>query len=184
MREHQGRLACYHVAGRGAAHTMYLPVRLLNDKSALHATLPAQAGSGKTILVIDDMTDQRALAATILKQLGYHVISVRSGEEAIGHLGKEPVDLVLLNLIMFGMDGLETYREIMKIKPDQKVLLVSGYSVNTKLRQTREIQACPFIKKPYRLDVLGPAVARELGLEPEKREPYHPSSSSRKFPPL
>lgn len=176
MRAHQGQLVVENQSGSGTVFTLYLPVRLVK---AVPPPLPEQSMSavaGKTILVIDDMTDQRALAATILRQLGYTVSSVRSGEDAVSHIRALEVDLVLLNMIMFGMDGLETYRQIKQIKPDQKVLLVSGYSVNTKLRQTQEVSGCSFIKKPYRIETLGPAVAQELGLEPEKRP------ASRKFP--
>lgn len=178
-REHQGRLIASTLTGKGTMHTLYLPVRLVNAETPVSPTC-----SGKTILVIDDMTDQRALATTILQQLGYSVASVRSGEDAISHLARTPVDLVLLNMIMFGMDGLETYRGIMQINPDQKVLLVSGYSVNSKLRETRELSRCRFIKKPYRLEILGPAVAQELGLEVEKKPTYQPVAGPRKFPPI
>lgn len=178
-REHQGRLILSTIPGKGTMYTLYLPVRLVNAETSASPTC-----SGKKILVIDDMTDQRALAATILRQLGYSVTCVRSGEDAIGHLARTPVDLVLLNMIMFGMDGLETYRGIMQINPDQKVLLVSGYSVNSKLRETRELSRCRFIKKPYRLEILGPAVAQELGLEGEKKPTYQPAAGTRKFPPI
>lgn len=170
MREHQGRLVVETLADGSARYTMFLPAQYVPEASVSDTAAPQQQPCvGKTVLVVDDMTDQRALATTILKQLGFSVASVRSGAEAVDYLTRSSVDLVLLNMIMFGTDGLQTFRQIVEIRPDQKVLLVSGYSINTRLRQERELQGHTFIKKPYRIEVLGPAVARELGIESGKQ---------------
>jgi len=172
MREHQGRLVIETLADGSSLYTMFLPVQCQPGSADTVSAPPPQQQPcvGKTVLVVDDMTDQRALATTILKQLGFSVAGARSGDEAIAYLTRSSVDLVLLNMIMFGTDGLQTFRQIIEIRPDQKVLLVSGYSINTRLRQERELQGHAFIKKPYRIDILGPAIARELGIEAGKKE--------------
>lgn len=170
MREHQGRLVVETLADGSSLYTLFLPVQCQPGSAGADSVMPQQQPCvGKTVLVVDDMTDQRALATTILKQLGFSVASVRSGEDAVDYLTRSSVDLVLLNMIMFGTDGLQTFRQIIEIRPDQKVLLVSGYSINTRLRQERELQGHTFIKKPYRIDILGPAITRELGIEAEKK---------------
>jgi YesN/AraC family two-component response regulator len=75
----------------------------------------------------------------------------------------EPVDLVLLDMIMDpGMDGLDTYRKILDIHPDQKVIIVSGYSETRRMKKAVELGVRSIVKKPYTLQTIAAAIHKEL----------------------
>lgn len=99
--------------GQGTTFTLYFPVtreKLPEDKPSL--TLEAYSGNGESILIVDDVEEQRQIASGMLKELGYSVVSVSSGEEAVEYLRTNKVDLLVLDMIMDpGMDGLETYKK-------------------------------------------------------------------------
>jgi two-component system cell cycle sensor histidine kinase/response regulator CckA len=91
------------------------------------------------------------------------VITASGGHEAVNHLKRDPVDLVILDMIMDpGMDGLETYQEILKIRPGQKAIIASGFSETERVRQAEALGAGAYLKKPYLLTSLGVAVRSEL----------------------
>ncbi len=88
-------------------------------------------GNGETVLVVDDLEDQRKTACAILTKLGYVAHSAESGEKALEYLEDSPVDIVLLDMIMDpGLNGMETYRRISEIHPGQKAVIASGYSMS------------------------------------------------------
>ena len=120
-------------------------------------------GNGESILVIDDEARQRDIAMQILSELGYQVHVVSSGDEAINYISAEHVDLLLLDMEMEpGMDGLQTYKEITRIRPGQKAIIVSGFSENDKVEQVLSLGAELFLKKPYTLAQLSDAVQQSF----------------------
>ena len=119
-------------------------------------------GTG-TVLVVDDEPQLRTIASRMLTQLGYGVATVSSGEEAISHLRREDVDLVLLDMVMpAGMGGYETYLAITEMKPRQRVVVCSGYSEHEGLEKMRAAGVGRFLGKPYTLDQIGRAVREAL----------------------
>jgi signal transduction histidine kinase/ActR/RegA family two-component response regulator len=120
-------------------------------------------GNGESILVVDDEFHQRDIASKILKAFGYRVDSVGSGEEAVEYLKDKSVDLVLLDMLMGpNMNGRQTYEEIVKIHPEQKAVIVSGFSQNDEVKKARKLGAEGFLKKPYSMEQLASAVLKEL----------------------
>ena len=120
-------------------------------------------GKGESVLIIDDEHLQQELAAGMLGHLGYKTHFVSSGQDAIQWLKTNSVDILLLDMIMpSGLSGLETYKEIIKIRPGQKAIIASGYSQNKDVENTLKMGAGRFIKKPYTIDVLGQAMKNEL----------------------
>ncbi|MBU1564482.1 MAG: hybrid sensor histidine kinase/response regulator [Proteobacteria bacterium] len=120
-------------------------------------------GNDEKILVVDDEQLQRDIAGQILKSLGYSVDAVKSGEEAIEHLNETPVDLVLLDMLMApGINGRQTYEEIIKKHPNQKVIIVSGFSEDDDVKAAIQLGANGFIKKPYTMSTIGRAVKYEI----------------------
>jgi len=120
-------------------------------------------GKEKEILVIDDIQEQREIASSMLRQLGYSVTLVSSGEEAIEYLMSESADLIILDMIMEpGMDGLETYRRILELHPGQKAIIASGYSETERVKEAQNLGAGEYVKKPYTLEQLGISVKKEL----------------------
>ena len=113
--------------------------------------------------MVDDDQTQRDIASQILERLGYSVLTVGSGEEAVAYLKHNSVDLVVLDMIMeAGISGRETYEKILESNPRQKAIVVSGYSETSDMRETLRMGAGRFIKKPYSISDLGKAVRDEL----------------------
>jgi PAS domain S-box-containing protein len=120
-------------------------------------------GTG-TILVVDDEEEQCEIASQMLTMLGYTVATVASGENAIAYCRANTVDLVILDMLMEpGINGLQTYRQILKICPGQKAIIASGFSENKSVKDIKSLGAGFFIKKPYSIKLLGEAVLHELG---------------------
>ena len=115
------------------------------------------------ILVIDDVEEQREVATEILTQLGYQVAAVASGEAAIEYIKHHPVDLLVIDMIMEkGIDGLETYRRIIRHHPGQKAIIVSGFSKTEKVKEMQRLGAGIYVKKPYAIEQFSRAVRKEL----------------------
>ena len=103
----------------------------------------------------------------MLTKLGYSVTSVSNGEEAVHHMKEETADLLILDMIMDpGIDGLETYRKILKFHPGQKAILVSGFSETRLVREAQRLGAGAYVRKPYTLGQLGLAVKTALHSQP------------------
>lgn len=123
----------------------------------------AYMGQNERILVVDDEEYQREIACKILNRLGYEAVSVENGEAAVEYLKTHTVDLLVLDMIMPpGMNGRETYEKILSIRPGQKAIFASGYTLYDDLIQARALGAGGFVKKPYTLKKIGNAVYEEL----------------------
>lgn len=118
----------------------------------------------ETILVVDDEEGVRNIAKKQLECLGYKVILAEDGNEAINRCEekKGEIDLVLLDMIMPGLAGKETYFELKKINPEIKVLLISGYSQNGKVIEILQEGVLGFIQKPFRLKELSKIISETL----------------------
>ena len=116
-----------------------------------------------TILVVDDVQSQREIATSMLNKIGYHAESVASGEEAIDYLKGKPIDLLLLDMIMDpGINGLETFERIRKINPEQKAVIASGFSETDRVKESQELGAGEYIKKPYTIEKFSLAIKSAL----------------------
>jgi len=116
-----------------------------------------------SVLVVDDEQQQRDIASKMLTLLGYSVVTVASGEEAVEYCRKSPIDLLVLDMLMEpGINGLETYQQILDIAPLQKAVIASGFSKNSSVLDALALGVGSFIKKPYGLEQLGKAVKKEL----------------------
>ncbi len=121
-------------------------------------------GDGETILVVDDVESQRDISCKMLETLGYKTKAVSSGEEAVEYLKENTVDLIVLDMIMDpGINGRETYERIIKIHPNQKAIIVSGFAETDEVKKTQKLGAGKYIKKPLTLEKLGLDIKEELG---------------------
>ncbi|MFC1798580.1 ATP-binding protein [Thermodesulfobacteriota bacterium] len=114
VKDHNGYIDVKSTEGKGTQITLYFPVTR-QSLSGHEPPLSDQEfmGNGESILVVDDVDDQRDIATEVLKKLNYVVTSVSSGEDALIYLRAHTVDLLVLDMIMEpGMDGLETYKKI------------------------------------------------------------------------
>ena len=120
-------------------------------------------GKGESVLVVDDVQEQREIASSMLMKLGYSVETVSSGEAAVEYMEQNSADILVLDMIMTpGIDGLETYKRILEIHPGQKAVVASGFSETELVREAQRLGAGAYVKKPYLLKNIGPAIRREL----------------------
>lgn len=99
----------------------------------------------------------------MLTGLGYKAESISSGENAIEYVKEHPVDLIVLDMVMpKGINGRETYEQIIKIHPGQKAIIASGYAKTKEVDIVQGLGAGMYIKKPYILEKIGLAVKEEL----------------------
>ena len=164
VKDHNG---CIDIDSRpsvGTTFSLYFPVtRESVGARPKPPPIDTYRGNGETILVVDDVAEQREIATHILNKLGYRVTAVDCGEAAIEYLSGRSVDLLVLDMIMApGIDGLETYRQITAFKPGQKAIIVSGFSENKRVREAQRLGAGSYVSKPYLLESLGMAVREEL----------------------
>lgn len=164
VKDHQGFIDVESSLNNGTQISLYFPVvrkKVATAKTEL--SIQDYIGQGESVLIIDDIQDQRAIASGILSRLGYIVKTVDSGEEAVQYLENNFVDLLILDMIMDpGMDGLDTYKEILKKHPKQRAIIASGYSETSKVKEALSLGAHSYIKKPYTLEKFGIAVRAAL----------------------
>ncbi len=165
IEDHKGFIDIKSKKDRGTTIEVYIPIsREIAIPPVMETAEPiSQKGNGEKILVVDDIDYQREIASAILKRLNYTVTSVASGEDAIDYLLTNSADLIILDMIMAtGMDGLETYKAIIKKYPHQKAIIASGYSETDRVKQAQKLGAGNYIKKPYKLEHLSAVVHKEL----------------------
>ena len=120
-------------------------------------------GKGESILVVDDIEEQREIACEMLRKLGYAPNMVSDGAEAVEYMKSNSVDLLVLDMIMgLGIDGFETYKRILKLHPGQKAIIVSGFSETKRVKGAQKLGAGAYVKKPFSLQKIGVAVRNEL----------------------
>ena len=120
-------------------------------------------GHGEKILVVDDEPQQRDIADRMLSLLGYSVICVNSGEEAVEYVTHNPVDFIVLDMLMPpGINGHETYEKIIKSYPGQKAVIVSGYAEIADVKSAMSMGVCGIVHKPYTIEQIGKMVQAAL----------------------
>jgi len=147
-------------SARGTVFVLYFPVseKAVRPKDA-NTGIEGLKGSGETILVVDDEPLQLDIASRMLTVLGYDPVCVGSGENAVAYLQENRVDMVLLDMLMDpGINGRQTYEHIIRIHPNQKAIIASGFSESHDVKMAQQLGARGFIKKPYSIEQLGRAL--------------------------
>jgi CheY-like chemotaxis protein len=164
VKDHKGYINVESTEGKGTTFTLYFPVtrdEIVSAKSVL--SIEEYIGRGESILVVDDMKEQREVASKMLNKLHYSVKTVSSGEKAVDFMNDHSADLLVLDMIMSpGIDGLETYKRILKLHPGQKAIISSGFSETKRVKEAQMLGAGKYLKKPYTMEKMGLAVKKEL----------------------
>jgi PAS domain S-box-containing protein len=164
VKDHQGYIDITSTEGKGTEVNLYFPITRKAISTQVETTsLKDLMGNGESVLVVDDIEEQRQIASEMLEKLDYTVTTVSSGEEAVEYLRRHAVDLLVLDMIMEpGIDGFETYRRVIELRPDQKAIIASGFSETIRVKETQNLGAGAYIKKPYLLEKIGRAIKAEL----------------------
>jgi CheY-like chemotaxis protein len=160
VEDHDGHVDYESEPGKGTRFTLYFPP----SREAVADRTPDQVrGGDETILVVDDDAGARELTRELLTALGYEVLTAMSGEEALATLKRHPADLLILDMVMpDGIDGTETYRRALVIRPDQRAIVLSGFAEGDRADQARVLGVATFLRKPVRLEILAQAVRAAL----------------------
>ncbi|SDU52999.1 hybrid sensor histidine kinase/response regulator [Desulfobacula phenolica] len=164
VKDHMGYIEVNSKKNEFTVFELYFPAtRKKADSDPNDFFIDNFKGSGQTVLVVDDSYEQRKITLDLLEMLGYTPSAVSSGKAAVAVLEKHPFDLILLDMEMApGIDGLETYKRILKINPIQKAIIATGLSKNEKIKKTLMLGAGHYIKKPYTIEKLACTLKNEL----------------------
>ena len=150
------------------------------------------AGGNKKILLVDDDEIIRAMLTEVLGEEGYELTTAPDGREAIHLLQRDKFDLIITDMVMPGVNGVEVLLAVKRIDPSYSVIVITGYpSVNTAVRLVN-LGATDYITKPFNIDLIRVTVAKVLEIQKARRsdqevnsampmapysgitEPYHP----------
>jgi two-component system, cell cycle sensor histidine kinase and response regulator CckA len=157
VRSHRGVLSVESTEGRGSTFRVLLPAAPGGvAPAAVDEERETVHGRGETVLVVDDEDSMQELARDLLEEAGFRVITAGSGMRAIEiyrERGKE-IDLVILDLVMSGLDGTQTYRELKRLDPQVRAFFCTGYmpdQVTASLLEREQLQA---VLKPFKPESL------------------------------
>ncbi|MGD8286260.1 MAG: PAS domain S-box protein, partial [Desulfobacterales bacterium] len=164
IKNHGGYINVYSEKEHGTTFTIYLPASeksIIEEQEVIAALIK---GTG-TILLIDDEQMILEVGKELLEEMGYQVIPALSGEKALKIYKEDPdnIDLVIMDMIMPGMGGGETFDRLKEIDPEIKVLLSSGYSINGQATEILQRGCDGFIQKPFNLNQLAGTIQKILG---------------------
>lgn len=165
INNHHGNITVKSTPKKGTTFKIHFPLssELVDEEKAM---TPLKKIEGKTfkIMVVDDEKLFQQLARDLLKKMGYKIKICGCGKEAVEYYKKshEKIDLVLLDMVMPGMNGKETFLALQKINPQVKVILASGFSVDKDAQAILDKGVMGFIQKPFTANELGDAIAEVL----------------------
>ncbi|MGO9016685.1 MAG: ATP-binding protein [Dissulfurispiraceae bacterium] len=150
VKQHNGNIYVYSEPGKGTTFKIYLPLIKSPVSQETIAEVIIPKGGTETILVSEDNEDVRLLTKKVLEQSGYKVIEAVDGEDAINKFeeNKECIQLAILDVIMPKKSGKEASDEIKKMKPDIKILYISGYTADIIHKRGILEEKTDFVSKP------------------------------------
>ena len=151
VQNHNGVIDVWSSPNKGSSFSIILPLKEMTDNIDIPAEDQKAVLGNESVLLVDDEERILKVGREICNALGYNVITAASGKEALKSYKdrKNKINLVILDMIMPGMNGLETFLELKKLNPDIKVLLSTGYSIDEKAKEMLRQGCKGFILKPY-----------------------------------
>jgi signal transduction histidine kinase len=156
IKNHDGIINVYSEKGKGTTFTIYLPATEMAEITGEKSHISPLRGT-ETVLIVDDEEIILNIATELLEELGYQTRIARTGFEAVDvyQQQQDEIDMVILDMVMPGMSGEETYEKIYQMNPEVKALLASGYSIDDKASKILRNGCCNgFIQKPYNIEEL------------------------------
>jgi len=167
IKSHAGALQLTSRPGAGTSFRIFFPL-LANscDPVTAPTTRPSHTARAiGTILLVDDEEALRIIGSSLLKAMGFSALTASNGSEALEIIRKRGngIDLVLLDMIMPEMGGVEAYRELRKISPKVPIVICSGYNVDGFSIDIENDRHAASVQKPYNTDQLRDVLIRMLG---------------------
>ena len=164
IRNHGGIIHVESEKGKGSTFDIYLPVVESEVRSQESEVGEGIKSGTETILIVDDEEIIIDVSPEMLNELGYEVLTARSGEEALEQyrINRDKIDLVILDMIMPDMRGGETYDRLKQIDPEITVLLSSGYSIDGQATEILKRGCNGFIQKPFNIEILSRKIREVL----------------------
>jgi PAS domain S-box-containing protein len=153
VKNHNGGIRIKSELGRGARIDVYLPT-IDSEPWTVPEEIPQVSLKGKTILIADDDEMVLEISRKLLESLGCHVLEAAHGQKAVevARKSSEPIDLVLLDLRMPVMSGVEAFRPLAQARPQARIVLCSGFDLDENARSLLSSGASAFLQKPYKLE--------------------------------
>ena len=163
VRSYRGYIDVYSQPGHGTRFSIYLPATMRIVQSTNGYTTEARPGEW-SILVVDDEEMLRNSLKSMLATLKYRIFEASNGEQAVEVFKKHrsDIDLILMDIQMPVMDGLDAAKKIWEMDPDFPIVFSSGYAAPAKFDELRRRGAKNFLKKPYQLKDLVDIIERAL----------------------
>ncbi len=152
VKSHDGYIMCYSEKEKGTTFKAYFPVAETETSELQPEEEIMDISFGnETILIVDDEENLRKIGKEILNKFGYKAFTASSGEAALKtyRKRKNEIDLIIMDLIMPGMGGKKCLGKIIKIDPDAKIIIASGYSDDEHTKEIFTLGARGFLRKPY-----------------------------------
>jgi nitrogen-specific signal transduction histidine kinase/ActR/RegA family two-component response regulator len=164
VQQHGGLIKCYSEPGHGTTFKIYFPALVSEPEPTAPAERVIPRGGSETILLVDDEEFIRELGSRILTRAGYKVITASQGKEALEMYkkGNNEISLVILDLIMPEMGGKQCMEGLLRINPAVKVIIASGYSAESRTKETLASGAKGIVNKPYNIREVLEAVRSAL----------------------
>lgn len=116
----------------------------------------------KTILIVDDQAGIRLLLQEVFNEEGFRVLLAQNGETALNIVANNQIDMILLDMKIPGMDGLQILRSIRAMNNDTKVIMMTAYGELDVINETKTLGALMHFKKPFDINELREAVLAEF----------------------
>jgi len=165
VKSHRGAVNVRSEPGSGTTVEIFLPLAESPVHETEAPTAPAKATRTGRILVVDDEEAVRDVTVRMLRKFGYTVTAYAHGALAVAYYRRawRDIDLVILDMMMPGISGRDTFIAMRTINPDVKALLSSGYGMNAEAQRALDEGAIGFLRKPIKMTALARKVAKVLG---------------------
>jgi len=158
VKNHSGYIDVYTKKDNGTTFNLYFPVTLEESQVSVKEDILVKGNA--RVLLIDDEEHIQKLGARLLSSIGYDVIVAENGIEGVELFKKDKdnIDIILLDLIMPEMNGATTFYKLREIRDDIKVIIISGFNKESRVKQLIDDGASDFIQKPFKAGELSRAI--------------------------